>query len=155
VISKKELLDYLNAHFIQEIEEVKGELELIHRDLANDTKSSAGDKFETSREMAQQEIEKLQRVLKDKIRLGQIIKTDSYIQTNVQVKAGSLAYILDVNSQIGVWYLFGLPIGKIQFMDQNILGIGLTAPFAQAFLVKTKNDNVHFNRNEFLIVSIE
>ena len=76
-MNKTELIEFLNNRFTDEINEIQADLRLISNDLANDTKSSAGDKFETAREMANQEISKMQSVLAEKKRFVQIIQNDA------------------------------------------------------------------------------
>ncbi|MFN5982664.1 MAG: hypothetical protein ACK476_00055 [Fluviicola sp.] len=139
-MNKTELIEFLNNRFTDEINEIQADLRLISNDLANDTKSSAGDKFETSREMANQEISKLQSVLAEKKRFVQILQNDAFQSKSTTIQAGSLAQIDET------WYFFGLPFGKTTFQDKTVIGIGLTAPFAQAFLQKEKSNQVNFGQ---------
>lgn len=147
-MNKAELIDFLTLRFTNEIIEIEADLRLISNDLANDTKSSAGDKFETAREMANQEISKLQTVLAEKKRFIQLLKSETFIQQSMEITAGSLAQI------DSSWYFFGIPFGKIQFKSETVIGIGLTAPFAQTFLRKKINENVVFNQKTQQIINI-
>ncbi len=142
---KTAFLLFLNQHIQTEVDQIQHELKLISVDLTNDTKSSAGDKFETAREMANQEINKLQTVLLDKKRFLQLLQSESFSKTHTSIQAGTLVQIS------GQWYFFGVPFGKLIYKEKQILGIGLTAPFAQFFLKNKTGAELQFNGNEFHI----
>lgn len=139
-MNKAELIDFLTIRFTDDVNEIQADLTLISNDLANDTKSSAGDKFETAREMANQEISKLQSVLAEKKRFLQLLQNDAFQSKSATIQAGALAQIEEI------WYFFGLPFGKTTFDSKTVIGIGLTAPFAQAFLQKEKHSIVNFGQ---------
>lgn len=144
-MNKAELIDFLTIRFTDEVNEIQADLALISTDLANDTKSSAGDKFETAREMANQEISKLQSVLAEKKRFLQILQNDAFQSKSSKIQAGALVQIEEI------WYFFGLPFGKTTFDTKTVIGIGLTAPFAQAFLQKQQGIIVNFgNKDQFI-----
>lgn len=144
-MNKAELIDFLTIRFTDEVNEIQADLALISNDLANDTKSSAGDKFETAREMANQEISKLQSVLAEKKRFLQILQNDAFQSKSTTIQAGALVLIEKI------WYFFGLPFGKTTFDTKTVIGIGLTAPFAQAFLQKQQGTTVNFgNKDQFI-----
>jgi ElaB/YqjD/DUF883 family membrane-anchored ribosome-binding protein len=145
---KSDFLLFLNQHIQAEVEQIQHELSLISADLANDTKSSAGDKFETAREMANQEINKLQTVLHDKKRFLQLLQSESFSKTHSTIQSGTLVQIS------GNWYFFGVPFGKLMYKKKQVLGIGLTAPFAQAFLQKVVDSTIVFGGNELIIEQI-
>lgn len=139
-MNKARLIDFLTFRFTNEVTEIQADLALISNDLANDTKSSAGDKFETAREMANQEISKLQSVLAEKKRFLQILQNDAFQSRSSIIQAGALVQIEEI------WYFFGLPFGKTTFDNETVIGIGLTAPFAQAFLQKEQHSVVNFGQ---------
>jgi hypothetical protein len=144
-MNKAELIDFLTIRFTGEVNEIQADLALISNDLANDTKSSAGDKFETAREMANQEISKLQSVLAEKKRFLQLLQNDAFQSKSTTIQAGALAQIEEI------WYFFGLPFGKTTFDTKTVIGIRLTAPFSQAFLQKQQGITVNFgNKDQFI-----
>lgn len=147
-MNKLELIEFLSSRFSNEISEIQADLTLISNDLANDTKSSAGDKFETAREMANQEISKLQTVLAEKKRFLQLLQNDAFQSKSATIQAGALALIEET------WYFFGLPFGKTTFKNKTVIGIGLTAPFAQAFLQKEKKSIVNFGQKNQTVNNI-
>ncbi len=98
---------------------------IISRNL--DTKSSAGDKFETSREMAQIEIIKIE---------AEILKTQQFI-TDLISKASQFI-ITDKGA-----FLISIPFGKLTVKNTEIFCISNTAPITK-HLVNTKA-SVNFN----------
>ena len=87
----------------------------------SDTKSSAGDKFETSREMAQIEISKIEK---------EIIKTQQFI-TDLTSKASQLI----ITDKIA--FLISIPFGKIMVSGTEVFCISNSAPITKQ-LVYTK-----------------
>lgn len=57
--SKSEILSKLREHLSESLEEARRDYVLAKESRDSDTKSSAGDKFETGREMMQREMDKL------------------------------------------------------------------------------------------------
>ena len=87
----------------------------------SDTKSSAGDKFETSREMAQIEIHKIE---------NEILKTQQFI-TDLASKASQL-----IITDKGV-FLISIPFGKLMVRSADVFCISKTAPITSP-LINTK-----------------
>lgn len=138
---------------LQELEERKASIEkdlaAIEESKNNDTKSSMGDKYETSREMAQAEWNKLQE------RKGQIalqIHQLQQIQTespHQKVAQGSL--VITPTLQL----LFAIPFGKFTFNGEPWMVVSLQSPIGQAFAGKKTGEVVHFNQTTFLIHHLE
>ncbi len=115
--------------------------------LANDSKSSAGDKYETSREMSQQELNQLNQ----QIRLIQTQKSLLHGMQNkatFSIESGSL-----VSTSIG-WFLVGIPFGKFEVKNDTFFGIGASAPLAQILIGKQKNDQFTWNNSSVTIQEI-
>jgi phage tail tape-measure protein len=87
----------------------------------SDTKSSAGDKFETSREMAQIEIHKIE---------TEISKTQQFI-TDLFSKVTQFI-ITDKGA-----FLISIPFGKLMVNDSAVFCISNTAPIS-TYLLDTK-----------------
>ena len=84
----------------------------------SDTKSSAGDKFETSREMAQIEIHKIE---------TEILKTQQFI--NDLLSKASQFIITDKGE-----FLIAIPFGKLILNDTAVFCISNSAPIAKPLL---------------------
>ncbi len=146
-MNKKALFQYLSAGISEKIAHLQTDIADLQKGIAEDSKSSAGDKFETSREMAQQELTKLSTQLNEQQRLKSLIATLSADKMD-HVQAGAL-----VQTNKG-WFLIGIPIGNSSFNGKAVIGIGLGAPLGQLLLHKKKNDQVSFNNQQFIIEEI-
>jgi transcription elongation GreA/GreB family factor len=119
------------------------------RESANDdTKSSAGDKFETGREMMQQEIDRnrkqLEEAKKMKIALEQI---ESY-QASEIVHAGSLVF-----TNFGKFYI-SISRGQIQVDGENYFAISGVSPIGLKLMRQKVGHEFDFNGKVFKISSI-
>lgn len=114
----------------------------------NETKSTAGDKHETGRAMAQLEMEQLGKTLHEKRSLVQLIQRLPQETTNAEVSWGSL-----VHTSGGVFYLsVGLGAQKIE--NQTVFCVGTQAPIYKQFLGKKCGDLVSFQGKSFQILEI-
>ncbi len=93
----------------------------------SDTKSSAGDKFETSREMAQIEIHKIE---------IEISKTQQFIS---ELLSKVTQFIITDKGA----FLISIPFGKLILNDEKIFCISKNAPLTK-HLINTKKNNCFF-----------
>ena len=138
---------------IRELEERKAS---INNDIAaleesknNDTKSSMGDKYETSREMAQAEWNKLQE------RKGQIVQQIHVLQ---QIQTGSPHQKVNHGSLVitpTLRLFFAIPFGKFNFNETEWMGVSLHSPIGKAFEGKKNGEIVEFNQNQYPILQLE
>jgi hypothetical protein len=96
--------------------------------LANDTKSSAGDKYETSRAMSQQEIDKVAVQLRETKRQLALLPLLESKASTPAIENGSL-----VKTKASCFYI-GLPIGRLEVENELVYCISPTAPIAQKLL---------------------
>lgn len=114
----------------------------------NDTKSSMGDKYETGREMLQQEINNLQ------IQLNEILKQQNFLKTlpikpSEKVENGAI-----VKTEKGLFYI-SVSLGEIIFEDQKMICISPESPLAKVMHGKIKNESFSLNNINQKIISIE
>ncbi|MCX3266657.1 hypothetical protein [Pedobacter agri] len=114
----------------------------------DDTKSSAGDKYETTREMMQQEMDRNSKLLyeagQQKIALQQIENVDAA----KEVKNGSL--ILTSN---GNFYI-SISAGELNVDGEKFIAVSQAAPIGRAFLNAKVGDELSFNGNKYLVKEI-
>jgi predicted DNA-binding protein YlxM (UPF0122 family) len=134
--NKKELLkEFIREILLQKQEQVLKRMQYLNESLANETKSSAGDKYETSREMINQEINQAEQQLKNvQNQLGIFAKTN-FEQTHV-CKPGALFM---AGNYI---YFWSVALGKIKFRDEFIMCFSSISPFAKTALDKKPGDQV-------------
>lgn len=114
----------------------------------NETKSSAGDKHETGRAMAQLETEKLSAQLNDALNQKQLIaKINSNLQSK-QITIGSLVYTTN-----GIFYI-GISLGKIDINNETIYAISPQSPIGKLLLTKKEKDSFSLNGKMYVIEKI-
>lgn len=132
----------------EKIMTIHHELHELSEGLQNDTKSSAGDKHETSRAMNQLEQEKLQHQLAELLRQKEILlQTDTTIPHST-ITSGSL-----FQTDKGNFYI-SIPLGRIQTSHKELIVISPQSPLGKAFLGRTKGDLVEYNNSIYSILEI-
>ena len=104
----------------------------------SDTKSSAGDKFETSREMAQIEIHKIE---------TEILKTQQFI--NDLLSKTTQLIITDK----GI-FLVAIPFGKLMLNDMTIFCISNSAPITKDLINTKIATQFHYGKVEYKVLNI-
>lgn len=114
-----------------------------------ETKSSAGDKYETGRAMAQLEIEKLSAQLAEALKLKHTLSQISPDIISPQVRTGSLVFTSRGNFYIAVH------AGTHQLDNQSFFAISPDAPIAQKLMGLTTGDIVSLHHHEFTILELQ
>lgn len=113
-----------------------------------EVKSSAGDKHETGRAMAQLETEKNGIQLAEANKLRHVISLINPNKQSEKVELGAL--VITNNSN----YYISVSIGKIMLDNKHYFGVSAVSPIAQALLHHKKGDEVIFNGRKFLIEEV-
>lgn len=145
-MNKSEILQIIHQMLSEKIDYLE-QLISETRTSNNETKSSMGDKYETSREMVQQQINNLQ------IQLNENVKSRNSLQfVNVNphqiIGLGSL-----VETDQGLFFI-AVSLGEIIFNKEKIFVISTESPLAKAIAGKSKNDLFHLNRSKLQILNI-
>ena len=114
----------------------------------DETKSSAGDKHETGRAMAQLEQEKSGKQLHEALELKKMLDRISIDQESKIVSPGSLVITNNGNFYISI------SIGKIIIEDIIYFAISPATPIANLLMGKTKNHTFVFNTQSYKIENI-
>lgn len=143
-INKTDLINFLKWKVAVEIEDLKKQLLDLKETTASESKSSAGDKYETGIEMLKQEeqkiaarlleatkkrktLEELRYDFADSARLGAIVKTSA------------------------LTLFISLPFGKIEFQGEAIYCLSVNAPVAKSIMNKKTNEFYLHQGKEVLI----
>lgn len=113
----------------------------------NETKSSMGDKYETSREMVQQEINNLQVQLNENIQARNSLKT---LNTNLHQKIGLGSL---VQTDKGFFYI-AVSLGDITFNEKKIFVISTESPLGKALFGKKQQGEFSLNNLKQKILKI-
>lgn len=146
-MNKEELIKIIRQKLSEKIENFE-KLIAETRASSNDTKSSMGDKYETGREMLQQEINNLQ------VQLNEILKQKDFLKTvlpkpNDKAEKGAI-----VQTEKGLFFI-SVSLGGIKVENEKIICISPESPLAQAMNGKQKGDAFTLNTMVQKILDIE
>lgn len=128
------------AFLAQRIAVARAEMQAAQESSNSDTKSSAGDKYETGREMAQQErdrhaaqLHEAQQQLADLQKINPELASDT-------VRLGAL-----VTTSLGLFYV-SIGAGRLRTADgQDFMAVSPSAPIMAALSGKRTGETVMFN----------
>lgn len=126
----------------------ESEMDALSTALREETKSSAGDKYETSRSMINLEKEKIQENLLMLVNMRQSISQIDPKRSTENVKVGSL-----VTTGAGTFFI-STSLGKIEIEEQSIFAISAISPIAQAMLDKKVGGSIEFNGKKDSILNL-
>ena len=145
---KSQILESLQNDLKHKIKSSTLEIESITESRNSDTKSSAGDKFETSRAMAQMELEKMERALARSTKLLLDLSIINLDKEYKNVEFGSLIITNNGN------YLASFALGKITIDHIDYYAISLASPIGQVLMQKMVGDVLSFQGREIIINEI-
>lgn len=117
--------------------------------LEDDSKSSAGDKYETSREIVQQEVIRNELLLTEARSMEVILSKINIDQNFSSIQNGSLA-ITNHGS-----FFFAIAIGKVKINNKDYFVISIGSPLGQAFRDKKAGEKVVFNGKTYQIKEVQ
>ena len=145
---KSSLYQLCLAFVEKRIETAQTALQQAREASNDDTKSSAGDKFETSREMAQQDIERNNRLLMDAEEQLRWLEAIKDLLPTEQARNGSL-----VLTDQGSFYL-SISAGQLMLDQVVYFAVSVASPIGKLFLGKQKGDTVDFNGKKYKISEV-
>lgn len=114
----------------------------------DDTKSSAGDKFETGREMAQQDINRNKQLLADAQQQKAVLLSLADVTETTKVRSGSL-----VITNNGSFYI-SISAGQLQLEGKTHFAISAASPIGKLLIGKEVGEKFDFNGKNYLIKEI-
>ena len=127
---------------------VKNEIQLAIETRDNETKSNVGDKYETTREMMQLEIEKNAFQLnKYELQKNKLLKINIHESHN-KVELGSLVF---TSENI---YFISIGLGKIEIENEAVYCISLISPIGKALQNKKEGEKINFQGKEIIITEL-
>ena len=145
---KVKLIELIKEDLEKKIQEMQRDFQLARESRNSDTKSSAGDKFETGREMMQKEMDKCSMMIDlYKIQLSTMnqIKEE---KTSQLVEQGSLIVTNKAN------YLLSIGLGKMELERQPYFIISIDSPIGSLLKGKSVGDKINFRDNTIEIINI-
>lgn len=133
---------------LDRITRTQGDIQHVQLAANEETKSSAGDKYETGRAMAQLEIEKSSAQLAESLKLKQQLEKISPDQFSTTIQTGSL-----VHTNHGNFYI-AVSIGQLVMNGEPYFIISPVSPLAKQLLGLKLHTSFHFQGRNFTIQQI-
>lgn len=147
-MERKEALESLRYAISSRLKELHKEMNELREGLAADTKSTSGDKHETSRAMNQLEQE----------RLGKLIdQTEQMLNTTSQLAQSSQGSMIQNGSLLrlnGAYYLLAVAHGKLKVNNIEVFVLSPASPIGNALLGKTYGETISFNGRSIVIEEV-
>jgi transcription elongation GreA/GreB family factor len=136
---KKALFQACEAHIEKRMKTIRDRLTSIEESRNEETKSSAGDKYETGRAMMQMEEDKAKKQLSEILLTQKALSEINYESSSEQVRPGSL-----VLTDHGRFYM-AVGIGKVKYDDESYFCISPHSPIGQLLIGKKQGEEFTFN----------
>lgn len=124
------------------------ELQTLQEALENESKSSAGDKYETARAMAQLEKEKGSMQLAEAIKLKKAMQAFSQSAQSSNIELGSL---VKANKS---WYYISISAGEVSLDGIPCICISPVSPLGATMIGLSAGDYFTFNKQKVIIVEV-
>ncbi len=145
---KKALFDICTTYVQERTETAESALADNRLGLESDSKSSAGDKYETSREIVQQEVIRNELLLADAQQMKTVLSRLNTEQKYESIQNGSLA-VTNHGS-----FFFAIAGGKFEVNKKDYFIISLLSPLGQLFKDKKPGESVLFNGKKYAIKEV-
>ncbi|UXX80532.1 3-oxoacyl-ACP synthase [Reichenbachiella carrageenanivorans] len=147
-MTKKKLYDICVQIVQDKIAIAKQGMEEAQASANNETKSSAGDKYETGRAMSQRERDLHARQLAELINMKKTFSTIDPKKRCAKVELG--AYVETATAK----FFVSASLGAVKVGKETIMAISAISPIAQAMLGKQAGDTFIWMKKETEILSI-
>jgi len=145
---KKKVRDHCLKLLEERITLAEGEMNALSMALREETKSSAGDKYETSRSMINLEKEKVEENLLELIKKRVCFNHIDPAKKTKKIQVGSL-----VKTGNGVFFI-STSLGKVTIDGQDIFVISPISPIGHVMLDLTSGDSFEFNGKKNSILEL-
>ena len=147
-MDKKSIIDRLNEIVLERINESVTEINSINDSKANETKSSAGDKYETGMAMLQMEEQKANVQLAKAKELQKTLSMIDPTEKQDSAELGSLVETLNGN------YFISIGLGQIEIGGKSIFVLSIASPVGHQMKGKKAGDVFQFNGNTIEIIKV-
>lgn len=145
---KGKLIELIKEDLKKKIQDMQRDFQLARESRNSDTKSSAGDKFETGRQMMQKEMDKCSMM---------IDLYQNQWNTLDQIKLQNTPKFIDQGSLILTDkgnYLLSIGLGKIELERESYFIISVDSPIGSLLKGKSIGDKIVFRENSIKITNI-
>jgi hypothetical protein len=148
LLFKQKVIESSYQHILDKLNEFEVTERSAQESAANDTKSSMGDKHETSREILQQEREmngrRMAEALRQKEEIERILPNHEF----TQIQSGTLA-----ETSLG-WFFFSTALGILNVENDKVAVISMASPIGQSLKGMKAGETSLFQGKSVLIKNI-
>ncbi|MCO4294309.1 3-oxoacyl-ACP synthase [Solitalea sp. MAHUQ-68] len=145
---KQQLYIACKNYIEQRIATIEKAIHSAREASTDDTKSSAGDKYETTREMMQQEIDRNATQLNEALKLKQVITAINPEHSSAVIQPGSLAI-----TNNGSFYI-AISAGALNINGANYFAVSAASPIGAKLMKLKKGDSFQFNGKTYSISDV-
>ncbi len=145
---RQELHRLCYNHIAARINDVHAAMAQVHDAMANETKSSAGDKYETGREMLQQELNLHQANLNELNKIKAVLDHTSTAAVTDTIGQGSI-----VHTSRGNYYM-AAGAGAFQYNGKKYHTISPASPIGKAMTGLSAKDAFSFKNLQYNILEV-
>lgn len=145
---KKELQQHCLNLLMDKVHEIKTLLAEVQNAANNETKSTAGDKHETSRAMAHLEVEKLSKQLNEATKQQEILSKITLNNSPDKVTVGSF-----VKTNKGVFYI-SIGLGRLLYNEDVVFVISPLSPIGKLLINKKEKETFSLNNIKYIVEKI-
>jgi transcription elongation GreA/GreB family factor len=147
-IDKISVYEVCHSQLKAKIDLVTESMRTLQSSANEETKSSAGDKYETGRAMAQLEIEKLTSQLMELKKQKQVLDQIQISKINQHVQLGSLVETTDTT------FFLSVSLGKIMIGNKPFFCISASSPIGAKLLGLKPHDSFVFQNKNYEVISV-
>ncbi|MNT21403.1 hypothetical protein D3C72_1567410 [compost metagenome] len=142
---KQHIYEACQFYIDQRVKTIENAIASAKEAASDDTKSSAGDKYETTREMMQQEIDRNTAQLNEALKLKQALSLIDPQQQSTIAQNGSL-----VITNNGNFYL-SISAGAIDIDGTIYFAVSPVSPIGNKLLKLKRGDSIRFNGKDYQV----
>jgi len=147
-MKRKEVLELLRDAISSRLNGLHTEMNELREGLAADTKSTSGDKHETSRAMNQLEQERLGKLIDQTEQMRNAVIQLFKSTSGSGIQNGSLVRLN------GAYYLLAVAFGKLRVNDEEVFVLSPASPIGAELLGKASGDTISFNGKHLMIEDV-
>ncbi len=147
-IKKEDIIAFCQTEIDLRISNSQNAIKSAQESANSEQKSTAGDKHDTARAMAQFEQEKLSKQLANQMNIRALLARIPKNSGHKKVQLGSL-----VKCTNGMFFI-GVGLGKMEIKKQQIFAISAASPLGQKLIGLRSGDSYSLNNREFKILEL-
>lgn len=148
-INKQEVVNICREKLLERIKTAEDAMKRAQEAANGEEKSSAGDKYETSRAMGQLDRDMNARQLAEAKKELEILQKFDLLITHTTAAPGSLIITAEAN------YFIGAGLGVLKGSDFTFIAVSPQAPISKLFAGKKEKEMVLFNGKQLTIKKIQ